>query len=162
MNFYRSRWPLSHGSALQVSSLRNTDICSGKSEKITRLQFVKSELLPRTLWSCTPLIQQGYDFHLKFLHTYLCTCPWLMGTCVCTHTLTWGSGLQATLSLGFYCQTKVFCSYWWYRTPRRSLKNIWSVRGMTVKRGFAHFPVHTDHVCWAKKVCFRAFLHIFV
>lgn len=39
----------SHGLALQVASLRDTDICSGKSEKITRLQFVKSELLPRTV-----------------------------------------------------------------------------------------------------------------
>lgn len=35
---------------------------------------------------------------------------------------------------------KSLCSCWWYRTPRRSLKIIWSVRGMTVKWGFAHFP----------------------
>lgn len=78
------------------------------------------------------------------------------GYIVCPHTLTQGSGLQVTLSWEFYCQTKVFVA----ADGTGCQEGHWTFFGQSEGWQWSGvlptFPMHTE------KVCFRAFLHIFV
>lgn len=95
------------------------------------------------LWLLFEIIHALY---VSMSHRYMC---------MHTHTDT-GLWPSSNSLMSFLLPNKSLCSCWWHRMPRRSLKITWSVRGMTVKWGLAHFP--NAH----RKACFRAFLHIFV
>lgn len=142
-------------------SERNADISFGKSEKSTKLEFMESELLLRTLQWPSPWYSGVVIFiSEKTLHFYACFHLYVgVHACKCVHVhiymCLW---VSSSFFISILLSSKSLYSCWQYRSPKRPLKqifrlkkksgNVWSVRDITVmpvKWGCIPFPMAMMH-----------------